>query len=483
MSDAPTIVMVDVAALNPAPYNPRHIDDDELRRLERSIEAFGFVDPIIANQHAGRKNVVVGGHARLKVAKRRAMKQVPVVYIDEPEHREKALNIALNNPKLQGRTDQTKVAQLLKELDERHVDVELTGYNRPEVTSLLERIRTDRKDATAKLDKPARPTTKAGDLIEFEGGHRLLCGDATDADAVARLMGNEHAHLVYTDPPYGVTYADRRRTEDFPDFETIKGDKLRDRDLVVFLVASLSNAKRWALDDAAFYIWHAQQTRRDFEAALDYLALEEVGYIIWTKDKFVQSWADYQSQHEAIFYCQKAGHERRYYGPRTETSVWEIARSDDDGGLIAALGNGLRVIADNGEEIYISHRAPRGRKLRKFALAKGETLRVTSSDDDSDVWHVSKDPITEYEHPTQKPVALAERAIRNSTERGQIVLDLFGGSGSSLIAAHNLGRRALVMDTDRGYCDVIVQRAEREGIGISERTPAPKPPAKAKAKT
>lgn len=449
--------------IDPAPYNPRKIDPEQLAHLERSIREFGFVDPVIVNADG----TLIGGHQRIKAAKRIGMTEVPAVHVDLDKTREKALNVALN--KIAGTWDEPMLVKVLTELDADGYDVSFTGFETSEIEKMMARLEAERKETT-EPEPPTNPITKLGDLYQI-GEHRLLCGDATDPEQLDRLMAGADAHLVFTDPPYGVTYEDRRTGGDYQEFDVIKGDDLRDDALVNFLVEAIKNAARVSTDTAAFYIWHSQTTRREFERALDLAGLLEIAYIVWTKDNFVLSGSDYHSQYEPCFYAEKAGQDARWQGRRDESTVWTITRAIGEGETAAALGPGLKLTAGD-DELYLAPSAPKSKKLRRLRLETGESITIAPSNDDGDVWHVRRDPIRGYKHPTQKPVALSARALRNSTDRGDIVLDIFAGSGSTLEGAHETGRRAYLMELDPAYCDVITARAERLGLEVHLAEPA-----------
>ncbi len=189
--------------LNPASYNPRQISDTEMAKLERSLSEFGVVDPVLARREDGE---VIGGHQRLEAARRSGLGEVPVVYIDNlSDEQTRLLNLALN--RISGEWDMPKLGELLADMGKLpDVDLSMSGFDVPEMNAAITEYRSAAgglTDDDAVPDAPKKPKTKPGDLYVL-GGHRLLCGDATKAEDVARLMDGGSVNLVLADPPYGI---------------------------------------------------------------------------------------------------------------------------------------------------------------------------------------------------------------------------------------------------------------------------------------
>jgi DNA modification methylase len=457
------IVMHDVPIgdLKPAKYNPRKISPAQLEQLERSIRQFGFVDPIIAN----RNGTVIGGHQRLKAAKRVGLEVVPVVYVDLDEVREKALNVALN--KIAGEWDEPQLARILTELDQEGFDVTLTGHDQQEINKLMAKLAEESVEPEHKENLPDNPITKIGDVYQI-GDHRLICGDATNPEHLERLMGGRQAHCVFTDPPYGIAY---KGTADFGG--VIKGDRVRDDDsFVAFLAASFKLMERHAIDDAGFYVWHDPTTREEFTEALEAAGLVERQYLVWAKEAFSGLGMDhYRVDYEPCFYAQKDGQEPRWFGNRDQPSVWRITRASEEEGTSVSLANGLLLSAVD-ETLYLGPEKPKRKNVRHIRLEDGDSVIVSGNRGDGSLWTVHRGNRLAYMHPTQKPVGLAVRAIRNSTRRQEIVLAPFAGSGSTMEAAHDTGRVAYLMELDPRYCDVITARAEKLGLDVHLAEPA-----------
>ncbi len=390
-----------VSDLRPASYNPR-LDlkpgDPAYDRLKRSLEEFGYVEPLIWN---ARTETLVGGHQRLKILKEQGVEEVEVVVVDLPPEREKALNLALN--KIQGDWDEQKLATLLEELARvPEFDVGLTGFDPPEISELLDRQeepQEDDFDFQTALDAIEQPVTQPGDLIQL-GSHRILCGDSSKAEDVKRLMGTEQASLLNTDFPYNVNYmggahpTPHTRPKKSRRWERIYSDNMPQAEYEVWMKSVLANAKRCLKPGAAIYIW---QGHRQFPPM--YQILLELNFhvscvICWMKESASISYADYSFQTEQCLYGWLKGAAHYWAGPPMEPNLWQVKRD----------------------------------------LTKA------------------------YVHPTQKPLALAQRALRNNSVRDEVVLDLFLGSGSTLLAAENLGRRCYGMEIDPKYCDAVVRR-------------------------
>ncbi len=402
------IEQVPVQDINPAPYNPRldlQPGDTDYEKLKRSMEEFGCVEPLVWNRRTGH---LVGGHQRFKVLCAQCVETIEVSVVDLAIEQEKALNIALN--KIQGGWDEPRLAALLEGLATiPEFDVSLTGFDITEVGQLLDRFPIgqdagedgfDLADALeAAEDRPS--VTQPGELIEL-GRHRLLCGDSSKREDVQRLLDGAMADLIFTDPPYNVNYYGgnrptpaKARPKPSRQWDRIYMDDLTQEQYESWLAEVLSNALVSSSAGAPFYVWNGHRQFGPMHHILTSASAHISCVITWAKENFAIGYGNYNQQTEFCLYGWKAdGNAHRWYGPTNESTLWQIPR----------------------------------------------------------------DSTREYRHPTQKPVALAERAIRNSSRRDDIVLDLFLGSGSTLIAAERLQRRCFGMEIDPKYCDAIARR-------------------------
>ena len=290
----------------------------------------------------------------------------------------------------------------------------------------------------------------AGDVWEL-GMHRIICGDSTDPNTWATLMGRERAAMVFTDPPYGVSYEAQSG-----EFEVIEGDHKRRDDLYKMLVGAFKCIAKIADDKAGIYIWHASSTRNDFAQAMTAAGLIEKQYLIWAKPGLVLGRADYQWAHEPCFYCAKDGHTPNFYGDRAESTVWRIAAITTDQAS-TVLGAGVIILGGDGRMLFIQPKAPKTKKAREIRLTeKVPSVFLADTTGTGTVWEIARDG--NYVHPTQKPVALAVRAIENSSKPGDIVVDAFSGSGTLLIGCETTGRRGRVAELDPKYVQAAIQR-------------------------
>ncbi len=385
-----------IARLVPAAYNPRTISKRALAGLGESLKRFGLLQPVVWNRRTER---VVGGHQRLKALAAQGVTATDVVVVDLPEAEEKALNLTLNNPAIQGEFSDD-AADLLDEV---------TLALPLETEALLFRdLRTDLvgvPDAPAEPvdeddvpDAPAEPVTRPGDLYVM-GEHRLLCGDSRKPEDVARLCAGVPADVLWTDPPYGVSYVGK--TEDAL---TIRND---DREgLAGLLTLVFARAFEALAPSARFYVAAPAGPQGSvFRALLDGAGLRLHQVLVWVKDSFVLGHSDYHYRHEDILYGHKPGEGRagrgrhagtRWYGGNAQDTVLEVPR-----------------------------------------------------------------PKRSADHPTTKPVELVRRCLRNSAEPGDVVLDLFCGSGTTLVACEHMGLRGRGLELDPRYVDVVVARWER----------------------
>lgn len=383
------IITLPIEKINPAPYNPR-LDlmpgDPDYDRLEKVMAEFDLVEPLVWNKRSGN---LVSGHQRLKILKARGDMQVKVSVVDLTESKEKALNLALN--KTGGDWDLPALKDLLLELEGLDLDFELTGFSEGELEDLTAQFRQDEVLEDEVPEPPEEPITKPGDLWIL-GEHRLLCGDATVASDIERLMGGKKADMVFTDPPWNVAIGldSNPRHRQRPG---LKNDNLSANDFRDFLAGVAATIADVCTGDVYCVLGASEWPSLDL--ALRGAGLHWSATIIWVKDSFVLGRSKYHRRYEPIWYGWKAGEKSSFCARRDLDDVWEIPR-----------------------------------------------------------------PKRSEEHPTMKPVSLVARATQNSSRSKGLVFDPFLGSGTTLIAAEQLGRTCYGTEIDPGYCDVIVARWE-----------------------
>jgi DNA modification methylase len=383
------IQKIEITKLKPAEYNPRKDlkpEDEEYQKIKKSIIEFGYVAPIIVNSDM----TVIGGHQRLKVLKELGYNEVECVIVDLNKNKEKALNIALN--KISGDWDNSKLEELLAELKETDIDLDITGFSFDEVDNILKDItgsKEDDFDIQQALDEIDEPTTKTGD-IWILGRHRLMCGDSTQKEQVLRLMNNQEADMLLTDPPYNVDYEGKTA-----DALKIENDNMNETEFYNFLLDSFRNMYESVKYGGSVYVFHADTEGLNFRNAFKSCGFKLAQCLVWVKNTFVMGRQDYQWRHEPILYGWKEGAGHYFVDDRKQSTVLEFDK-----------------------------------------------------------------PSRNAEHPTMKPVDLLVYLIKNSSKEDNLILDLFGGSGSTLIAAEQTQRRCYTMELDPKYCDVIVKRWE-----------------------
>lgn len=378
------IVKRKIDELLPAPYNPRkdlQPADKEYQQLKKSIQEYGYVEPIIYNKQTG---MVVGGHQRLKVLKDLGFADIECVEVDLDETQEKALNIALN--KISGSWDTEKLKDLLLDLQSLDYDLDLTGFSIDELNDLdivgIEPEKEVEEDDFDESTVPDEPIAKYGEIYKL-GNHRLMCGDSTSITDVEKLLGGMRANIVFTDPPYGYNYQSNRRKK------TDKFDVIKNDDKILDFFPNINIV----CDGFVF---------------------------ICTTWKVLDKWLPLFKQYHEL----------------TNMIIW------DKGG--GGIGDLKHTFLTDYEIILCSNN---GKEL------KGKRI--------GSVWDVAKDNANKYIHPTQKPVELSALAIKETTDIGDAVLDLFGGSGSTLIACEQLKRNCFMMELDPHYVDVIIARWEQ----------------------
>ena len=448
--------------INPVPWNPRKDlkpSDPEYQTIKRSMNEFGYVDPLVVNARNGN---LIGGHQRLKIMKAEGMTEADVSIVDLDDDREALLNLALNH--VRGVDDMPKLKDILFDLEGRGVDVSVAGFTTDMLASLLNRDQETTGQDDQVPSPPDEARSKLG-MVWAMGDHRLYVGSCTTEDGHKALdLSTNAPSMIFTDPPYGVSYKAKSGK-----FDVIKGDDARDDELCKeLLIPSFKLAMKYAEREAAFYIWHASSTRRDFEDALIAAGLMERQYLIWAKNGIVLGHSDYRWSHEPCFYASRQETKPKFYGDRAQPTVWR-ANIVKGGDADTVIGPGIVLLDGRGGSIFITPKHPKAKSIRKLRLEHGQVAHLVQEGSSSgDVWEVAHD--RDYMHPTQKPVELALRAIQNSSRKGEVVFDPFLGSGTTIIACEKAERRGYGMELDVKYADVIVCRWEnftgRKAIAI-----------------
>lgn len=413
-----------LSEIKPYPGNPR-INDEAVEAVAASIREFGFRQPIVVDT----EGVIIVGHTRYKAALKLGLEKAPVhVAKDLTPEQIKAYRIADNKTNELSDWNYDLLPIELAGLQEMNYDLGLLGFDQDELAKLLD---TGVKDGLCDPDEvPAPPdeaTTRSGDLWLL-GDHRLLCGDASKSEDVDRLLDGAAIHLVNTDPPYNVkveprsnnaiaaglssfevTHHQKLDVVRHPEKAKPTGKKLRPKDRPLandfvsdeafeqMLHAWFGNLARVLLPGRGFYIWGGYANVANYPPVLKACELYFSQAIIWVKEHPVLTRKDFMGNHEWCFYGWREGAAHVFLGPNNAVDVWPI------------------------------------KKVNPQSMI----------------------------HLTEKPVELAVRAMQYSSRAGENVIDLFGGSGSTLIAAEQTGRKSFLMELDPLYCDVIVQRFEK----------------------
>ena len=407
--------------LAPNPRNPRTISDDQLTRLAKSLEKFGDISGFVFNRRTGR---LAGGHQRGK-----ALPDAPITitreyaeptrsgtvaegyveingerfsirFVDWDEQTEHAANVAAN--KHGGSFDNEKLREIMLELDHHNFDLDLTGFSLDELDILMAPVhKMEPQCDEDEIPERVEPRTKLGDIYRL-GNHRVKCGDSTILTQVEELMNGEKAELLWTDPPYGVSYADKNAFQNSIALgkriqERILGDHQTPDQMNEFWFTVLSNAFAVLEEKSSYYIASPQGGDLMMMMSIIRAGFQLKHMLIWVKNNHVLGRCDYNYKHEPMLYGWKENGTHEFYGAgRCKTSVWDFNK-----------------------------------------------------------------PTKNDLHPTMKPVELIEESILNSSGPGRQVLDLFGGSGSTLIACEKTGRKCFMMELDPHYVDVICARWEK----------------------
>ena len=382
--------LVPTDRLIPYVNNARTHSAEQVNKLRASLREFGFVNPVIVDRDLN----VIAGHGRILAAKEEKIPEVPCVYVDYlTEAQKNAYILADNRMAMDAGWDEELLRVEIEALQAEAFDVSLTGFDEKEITDLFKDgngtgAEDDDFDLSAALEKAA--FVERGDVWTV-GRHRLMCGDATVAEDVIKLMDGKKANLILTDPPYGVSFQSA-------DGLSIQNDSIKGEEFYQFLLAAMQNMVAVLEPGGAAYVFHADTEGLNFRRAFVDAGLHLAGCCIWVKNSLVLGRSDYQWQHEPVLYGFLKNGKHSWYSDRKQTTIWNFDK-----------------------------------------------------------------PKRNKNHPTSKPLDLLAYPIGNSTQANAIVLDTFGGSGSTLMACEQTNRICCTMELDEKYASVILRRYVEDG--------------------
>lgn len=384
MKTTTNMELVELDKLVPYVNNARTHSPEQINKLRASLREFGFINPVIIDKDYG----IIAGHGRVIAAREEGIEKIPCVFADHlTEAQKKAYILADNRMALDAGWDEELLRVEIEALQAEAFDVSLTGFDEKEITDLFkdtqEEVKDDDYDLTAALEKAA--FVKKGDLWVV-GRHRLLCGDATNAEDVDKLCEGKLVNLILTDPPYGVSFKSASGL-------TIQNDSMKNEELYSFLLAAFKNMVSHLEPGGSAYVFHADTEGLNFRRAFIDAGLHLAGCCIWVKNSLVLGRSDYQWQHEPVLYGFLKNGKHQWYSDRKQTTIWNFDK-----------------------------------------------------------------PKRNENHPTSKPLDLLGYPLKNSTQENAIVLDTFGGSGSTLMACELSNRICYTMELDEKYASVILRR-------------------------
>ena len=429
------IETIKLDSLIPYARNSRTHSDAQVAQIAASIREFGFTNPVLIDEAGG----IIAGHGRVLGARQLGLASVPCIRLGHlSEAQKRAYIIADNKLALNAGWDEEMLKAEMLSLKEFGFDMDLLGFDSDELAGLMvEPPPSKNPDASPPI--PENPTAKLGDMWLL-GMHRVICGDSTSPTNLDALMGGGMADACWTDPPYNVAYGDKADflnkggTKSQRNTSRILNDDMDDASFKKFLGDFYRAA--WAVmkPGAAIYVAHSETERHNFTEQFMQNGFKLSGCVIWKKNTLVLGRSDYQWIHEPILYGWKTGASHRWFGGRKKTTVQQLGDTSpferrQDGKWQINIGTSIFVVDG---DAYVDELLP-------SVINEDKPLR-------NDV------------HPTMKPVALIERMLVNSAKRGDVVLDMFGGSGSTLMACERLGMKARVSELSPGYVDVIIRR-------------------------
>jgi site-specific DNA-methyltransferase (adenine-specific) len=416
--------LVKISEVKPNPKNPRIIKDGKFQKLVKSIQEFPDMlnkRPLVVFTDVDNKYVVLGGNMRLKACKEIGIKEIPIIIADEWTEEQKNEFLIKDNVGF-GEWDWDSLANEwdAEKLDEWGLDVPDFA-----VTEL------EAEEDDYEIPNEIETDIVLGDLFEI-GEHRLLCGDSTQVDTWQKVMNEKLCDMVMTDPPYNVDYSSKNKMLNYSDKGNrnqtdIENDKMDNNSFYQFLYDFYTALGSYTKKGGVWYVWHADSEGKNFRSAFTNSGLLLKQCLIWVKNNMVIGRQDYQWKHEPCLYGWKEGAAHYFTNDRTHTTVIE-------------------------DKIDI-------KKLTKDEMKKMLT-EMLSDKTKSTIINCDK-PHRSAEHPTMKPILLLAPLIQNSSKENEIVADGFLGSGSTMVASHQLKRKCYGLELDPKYCQVIVDRMKK----------------------
>jgi site-specific DNA-methyltransferase (adenine-specific) len=406
------IVIKKINELKEYENNPR-LNDSAVDSVAESIKQFGFKVPIVIDT----ANVIIAGHTRLKASIKLGITEVPCIIASDLNDKQiKAFRLVDNKTSELSSWDIEKLELELADID---MDLSIFGFDNND-TSEPDTYEDD-FDPNEHLDEI--PFSQTGDIYIL-GKHRLMCGDSTSLESMNKLLEDKQVDLIVTDPPYNVDVGSKGDTNDNFDNRRIMNDNMNSLDFLHFLEKVFGVMYEVMRTGCAYYVCHASSSQLEFDTALQHNNLRPRQQLIWAKSSLVLGRQDFQWRHECVFYGWKEGSAHYFIDDRTKTTVLEDASLDF-------------------------------KNMKKEELVK--RLEDVYASTKSTVLHFEKPSKCDL-HPTMKPISLLSEMIKCSSKQGELVLDMFGGSGSTLIACEELNRTSRLMELDEKFVDVIVKR-------------------------
>lgn len=415
-------LMVPIALVDNWDQNPRKIKVEDFIRLKNQIAKLGVYKPLLCEK-TGDRYTALGGNMRIRALRELLQKEIWITLVEVKDQAER-VELSLSDNDRAGYYDNDALAAQIKGLD-----IMLANY-KVDLTAPMVDLSTILDNAVEPIEneddlpEKAPPVAKRGDIFKL-GKHRVMCGDSTDPADFVKLMDGKKADMVFTDPPYNVAFKGQRHSKKEKErWDVIKNDDLDKESFKIFLTAAFKNLKENTKENGAVYCCYSHSTHYEFETALNANDYVYKTQIIWVKISTCLSWAHYRGKHEPIIYAGRKGKEVNFYGGHSCYTEWTEEKSD------------------------------------KELLIMFKKMIELEEKGNSTIWRIARE--RDAMHPTQKPVALIIIALKNSSKHGQLVLDPFLGSGSTLIAADKMNRICYGMELDPKHVDTILARYEMQ---------------------